>query len=83
MRNREYKEIKKALQYTEHIIVNKVSSFMSATASVHLNNIYLKVIGCKAPRVLTPRYTSSPLPLDAAKAGINHMNNEKAPLPPH
>ncbi len=28
MRNREYKEMKKALQYTEHIIVNKVSSFM-------------------------------------------------------
>ncbi len=24
MRNREYKEMKKAFQYTEHIIVNKV-----------------------------------------------------------
>jgi hypothetical protein len=48
MRNREYKEMKKALKYTEHIIVNRVSSFMSTTASVNLNNVYLKVIGCKA-----------------------------------
>ncbi len=48
MRNREYKEMKKALQYTEHINVNKVSSFMSTTASVHLNNVYLKVIWCES-----------------------------------